>query len=240
NAVQAAIETGYTHIDTAAIYGNEKGVGEGIRRSGTKREDLFLVSKVWNDRQAHDDTLAAFQESLDRLGTDYLDLYLVHWPKPLSGECWSALEKLHRDGKARAIGVCNFTPGQMDELLKTAEIVPMVNQVELHPQFPQHELQAYCREKGMLVESWGPLMQGKIFGIPLVEDMAARHGCTVAQLAVAWQFQQDNICLVKSVSPQRIRENFQVPDITFDSADLELLAGLEGDRVGADPENFDF
>lgn len=240
NAVARAIETGYRHIDTAAIYNNETGVGRGIAAGGVPRKDLFVVSKVWNDRQAYDDTLAAFDESLKRLNTDYLDLYLIHWPKPLSSECWRALERLYAEKRVRAIGVSNFTVAQMERLLETAEVVPAVNQVELHPQFPQYGLQDYCASKGIVMESWGPLMQGAVFSVPLLQELAKKYSCTVAQFAVKWQLRQDNICLVKSVHEERIKANFQVPDFTIDEADLLKLKELEGPRIGADPENFNF
>ena len=239
-AVRTAVETGYTHFDCAAIYGNEDGVGLGLKQSGIEREKLFLTSKVWNDRQTFNDTLDAFQETLDRLGTDYLDLYLIHWPKPLSGECWSALEKLYEEKKVRAIGVCNFTARQLDELLATAKVTPMINQVELHPQFPQNELQSYCSSKNILVESWGPLMQGKIFSLPLMKELADKYNCSIAQLAVAWQFRQDNIALVKSAKPERIQSNFIVPEIPFTDEDLAQIAAIPAQRIGPDPENFDF
>jgi len=240
NAVATALETGYRHIDTAAAYQNEKGVGEGIRKSGVPREEIFLVSKVWNSEQGYDKTKKAFQDTLDRLKTDYLDLYLIHWPKPLSGETWKAMEELYQEGKIKSIGVCNFTQGQMDDLLKTATITPMVNQVELHPQFPQYDLQRYNKDKGILIESWGPLMQGKIFQVELAGKIAAKYGITVAQLAILWQFQQNNIALVKSSHPERIKENFQVPDITLSQEDLKALEAMEGERIGADPLNFNF
>ncbi len=240
NAVCTAIEAGYRHIDGAAIYGNENGVGEGIRKSGIDREELFLTSKVWNSDHGYESTLQAFEDSLAKWQTDYLDLYLIHWPKPLNAETWKAMEKLYRDGRVRAIGVCNFTTRQMDELLKTVEIPPMVNQVELHPQFPQYGLQEYCGERGILIESWGPLMQGQIFKVPLIQELAEKYHCTVAQFAVAWQFQLDNISLVKSLNSERIRSNFAVPEITISDEDLERMESLEGNRIGPDPENFDF
>ena len=240
-SVAAAIACGYTHIDCAAVYGNESSVGRGIKASGAKREDLFLVSKVWNDRQEYSETLKAFDETLERLQTDYLDLYLVHWPKPLSSECWKAMEKLYADDRVRAIGVSNFTITQMEDLLKTAEVVPMVNQVELHPQFPQKQLKAWCEKKGMLMESWGPLMQGQIFDSPLFAELAEKYGYTVAQLAVKWQQMQDNICLVKSVNPERIKANFDVPVVDLLAEDLKRIEDeMTGERIGADPDNFDF
>lgn len=239
-AVGSALNLGYTHIDCAAIYNNEKGVGNAIKKCGIQRKNLFIVSKVWNDRQSYQDTLDAFQESLDRLQTDYLDMYLIHWPKEQSSECWRAMEKLYEDKKVRALGVSNFTIQQMDKLLKSATVVPVVNQVELHPQFPQSELKEYCKSKGILMESWGPLMQGQIFSVNLINELAQKYSCTVAQFAIRWQLQQDNICLVKSVNLERIKSNFNIPEFTIKNSDLIRMNSLIGKRIGADPDNFDF
>ena len=240
DAVNDALQAGYRHIDTAAIYGNERGVGEGMRKSGIPREDIFLTSKVWNSDQGYDTTLEAFEKSLERLGTDYLDLYLIHWPKPVSGETWKALEKLYEEGRVRSIGVSNFTIRQLEELLKGVDIVPMVNQVELHPQFPQYELQEYCHTHGIIIESWATLMQGAIFELPLIAELAETYGCTVSQFATIWQLQMGNVPLVKSNRKKRIIENFELPDITISEEDLMRMKAVEGDRIGSDPENFDF
>jgi methylglyoxal/glyoxal reductase len=239
-AVSEALRSGYRHIDTASVYGNEIGVGMGIRESGIPREDIFLTSKVWNSDQGYDSTLRAYEASLERLGTDYLDLYLIHWPKPVSTETWKALERLYAQKSVRAVGVCNFTIRQFDELLEDTDLIPMVNQVELHPQFPQYELMAYCRAKGVLIESWGPLMQGRIFSLPLIGQLAERYHCTAAQFALAWQFQMGNIALVKSIHRDRIKENMEVPDITISQEDLSLLSTIEGQRIGPDPERINF
>ncbi|WP_028975249.1 aldo/keto reductase [Spirochaeta cellobiosiphila] len=239
-AVRVALEAGYRHIDTASLYKNEKGVGQGIRESGVPREDIFLVSKVWNTDQGYEHTKKAFRESLERLGTDYLDLYLIHWPKQASPETWLAMEELYNEGRIKSIGVSNFTPLQLEELLKTTNIVPMVNQVELHPQFPQYQLQEYCKSRNIQIESWGPLMQGRIFQSAIAQEVAAKNDMTVAQLAILWQWQQGNVALVKSTNPQRIRDNFVIPDKELSTEDLKLLKSMEGLRLGPDPENFDF
>ena len=240
DTVRNALEAGYTHLDCAAVYGNENSVGEGLRKSGVPRDGYFLASKVWNDRQTYDETLKAFQETLSRLGTDYLDLYLIHWPGVHSAECWAAMEHLYETERVRAVGVCNFTVGQIENLLETAEVVPAVNQVELHPRFPQYGLQQYCSGKGIVVESWGPLMQGKIFSVPLILELAEKHACTVSQLAVAWQLLQDNVCLTKTTRPDRMRENLLCPEIDFSPEDLRSLKTLEAERIGPDPEKFNF
>jgi diketogulonate reductase-like aldo/keto reductase len=235
NAVRTALETGYRHIDTAKIYRNERSVGEGIRESGVDRADIFLTSKVWNDEQGYDTTLKAFDDSLKRLGTDYLDLYLIHWHTDKSIETWKALEKIYRDGRAKAIGVCNFTIKHLEELEKHAEIMPMINQVELHPQLPQYELQDYCKKKNIQIEAWGPLMQGQIFDKPLARQIAEEYRCSVAHLAIIWQLQQGNVALVKSEKPERIRDNYHFPDITLRPEDLERMSALEGERIGMHP-----
>ncbi|MCG8452876.1 MAG: aldo/keto reductase [Spirochaetales bacterium] len=239
-AVKAAIQTGYRHIDCAAIYGNEKAVGQGIAESGVPREELFITSKLWNDRDTPELALEAFEQTLSDLGTDYLDLYLIHWPKKHSTACWNVLEQLYTEGRAKAIGVCNYTIRQLEELFKAAHLRPMVNQVELHPLWPQDELVNFCHTHGIHVESWGPLMQGRIFTMPLFAEMAQKHGCTVAQLAIAWQVNRGLIALAKSSSPERIAANLAVPNIVFDAGDEKRIADLAHERFGPDPENFDF
>ena len=240
NAVSEAIKAGYRHIDGATIYGNETGVGKGIKQSEIAREELFLTGKVWNTDQGYESTLKAFETSLKKWQIDYLDLYLIHWPTPLSSETWKALEKLYNEKRVRAIGVSNFTIGQMEELLKTAEIVPMVNQVELHPRHPQYKLQEYCKSKGISIEAWAPLIQGQIFKIPLMAELAEKYSCSIAQLAIAWQLRQENITLVKSINSDRIKSNLQLPRIEIDAEDLDRMKSLEGKMLGPDPETFGF
>ncbi len=235
-----AVNVGYRHIDTASAYRNEKGVGEGIRGCGLSREELFLTSKVWNADQGYEQTLKAFDASLARLGTDYLDLYLIHWPKPLSAESWRAMERLYGDGRIRAIGVSNFTIPMLKDLTEVSEIVPMVNQIELHPQFPQLEMREFCNASNIIIEAWAPLMQGAIFSIPLIKELATSYGCTIAQFATIWQLQMGILPLVKSTHKERMKENIDLSDITITAEDLERMRVLEGDRLGPDPDNFDF
>ncbi len=240
NVIIDAVDLGYTHIDTASVYGNEKGVGEGLHNCVKEREEIFLTSKLWNADQGYDQTLRAFEESLERLKTDYLDLYLIHWPKPLSKESWKALERLYSEGSIKSIGVSNFTIPMLDELIEASSIVPMVNQIELHPQFPQLELREYCLKHDILIEAWAPLMQGAIFSIPLIGELAKAYDVSIAQFATVWQLQMGTLPLVKSTHKERMVENLQIPDITISHEDLERMRVLEGSRIGPDPDNFDF
>ena len=240
-SVKYALEAGYRHIDTAAIYKNENGVGLGIKESGVPREEIFLTSKLWNEDQGYDSTLKAFDESLKKLGTDYLDLYLIHWPKNKNKESWKALEKLYKDGRVKAIGVSNFKEHHLDDLLTEAEIVPMINQVELHPQFPQEELRNYCSKKGILVEAWGSLMQGQIFDKELIKEIAQKHNKTVSQIGIRWAVQNGIVTIPKSTHEQRIKENASVFDFELDNEDMIKIAELNtGIRIGRDPDKIDF
>lgn len=237
-AVLEALKVGYRHIDTAAIYGNEEGVGKAIKESGVKREEIFLTSKVWNGDQGYDSTLKAFEASLKRLGTDYLDLYLIHWPKPLNKETWRALEKLYKEKRVRAIGVSNFKVHHLEELLESCEIVPMVNQVEYHPQFPQTEVLEFCKKHNIQLEAWGPLMQGKIFGIPLMKELSEKYNKTISQIALRWDIQTGVVTIPKSVTPERIKENADIFDFEISQEDMERIAELNtGERIGRDPDD---
>lgn len=237
-AVLEALKVGYRHIDTAAIYGNEEGVGKAIKESGVKREEIFLTSKVWNGDQGYDSTLKAFEASLKRLGTDYLDLYLIHWPKPLNKETWRALEKLYKEKRVRAIGVSNFKVHHLEELLESCEIVPMVNQVEYHPQFPQTEVFEFCKKYNIQLEAWGPLMQGKIFGIPLMKELSEKYNKTISQIALRWDIQTGVVTIPKSVTPERIKENADIFDFEISQEDMERIAELNtGERIGRDPDD---
>lgn len=239
-AVLEALKIGYRHIDTAKIYDNEESVGEAIRESKIPREEIFLVSKVWNTDQGYESTLEAFHKSLERLGTDYLDLYLIHWPKDKNVETWKALEKLYKEKKIRAIGVSNFKIHHLEALIKEAEIIPMVNQVECHPQFPQDELKAYCDEKKIQLEAWGPLMQGQVFDKPLLADLAKKYNKTIAQIALRWQIQRGVVVIPKSTTPSRIKENSEIFDFTISKEDMELIKTLKGDRISHDPDLITF
>ncbi|GAB4513813.1 MAG: aldo/keto reductase YtbE [Allomuricauda sp.] len=242
NAVKTALNHGYRHIDTAAIYRNEEGVGTGIRESNVKRQDVFLTSKVWNTDQGYDSTLKAFEASLERLGTDYLDLYLIHWPKgELSKETWKALEKLYKEERVRAIGVSNFLKHHLEDLLPSVEIVPMVNQMEFHPYLVQQDLIDFCSSKGIQYEAWSPLMQGHIFDLDVMKDLAAKYNKTIAQVVLRWDLQKGVITIPKSSKPERIKANADLFDFELLDEDVQLLDSLEkGKRFGPDPNNFDF
>jgi diketogulonate reductase-like aldo/keto reductase len=242
HAVKDALNHGYRHIDTAAIYNNEEGVGTGIRESNVDRKDVFLVSKVWNTDQGYDSTLKAFDASLNRLATDYLDLYLVHWPKEgLYKDTWRALEKLYKEKRIRAIGVSNFLRHHLEDLLTSAEIVPMVNQMEFHPYLVQQGLLDFCAEKGIQYEAWSPLMQGNIFDLDVMKDLAAKYNKTIAQIVLRWDLQKGVVTIPKSSKKNRIIANADLFDFELSEEDVQLLDGLDrGKRFGPDPDNFDF
>lgn len=245
-AVKSAIAHGYRNIDTAAIYGNETGVGQGIREALLEnkllREELFVTSKVWNADLGYESTLAAYETSLAKLGLDYLDLYLIHWPvKGKYQEAWRALETLYKEGRVKAIGVSNFQVHHLEDVIKDSEIVPMVNQVELHPYLSQHELLSFCMEQGIQLEAWSPLMQGQLLEQPLLQDIAAKHGKSVAQVILRWDLQRGIVTIPKSTKEQRIVENAALFDFQLTEEDMTLIASLNQDqRIGPDPDNFDF
>lgn len=245
-AVKAAIKHGYRSIDTAAIYGNESGVGQAIREAlaenGIAREELFVTSKVWNQDQGYDETLAAFDASLSKLGLDVLDLYLIHWP--VAGkykDTWRALEKLYKDGRVRAIGVSNFHVHHLQDLLSTAEIKPMVDQVEFHPYLAQNELLTFTKEQGIQLEAWSPLMQGELLNQPVLQEIAAKHNKSVAQTILRWDLQKGVVTIPKSIKEHRIIENASIFDFELSPEDMEKIDALnQNRRVGPDPDNFDF
>ncbi len=242
NAVKWALDAGYRHIDTAAVYHNEEGVGRGIAESGLKREEVFLVSKVWNSDQGYESTLKAFDASLQRLGTDYLDLYLVHWP--VDGkykDTWRALEKLYAEKKVRAIGVSNFLQHHLEDLMETAETVPMVNQMEFHPYLVQQELIDFCRKHKIQYEAWSPMMQGNIFKQKEFEALADKYGRSIAQVVLRWDLQKGVVTIPKSSKKERIIANSQVFDFELSQEDMDRLDAMDkGKRFGPDPDNFDF
>jgi len=242
NAVKEALNHGYRHIDTASIYDNEEGVGKGIQESNVNRKDVFLVSKVWNTDQGYDATLKAFDASLERLGTDYLDLYLIHWPKgELSKETWKALEKLYKEKRVRAIGVSNFLQHHLEDLLTSTEIVPMVNQMEFHPYLVQQDLIDFCNSKGIQYEAWSPLMQGNIFDLDIMKDLASKYKKTIAQIVLRWDLQKGVVTIPKSSKKERIIANSDLFDFELSEEDIQLLDGLDKDkRFGPNPDNFDF
>ncbi|MGD3111301.1 aldo/keto reductase [Streptomyces sp. YGL11-2] len=243
-AVGRALEAGYRSIDTAAIYGNEEGTGKALAASGLPREELFLTTKLWNSDQGYDSTLRAFDASLAKLGLEYVDLYLIHWPLPAQDtyvDTYKAFEKIYEDGRAKAIGVSNFQPAHLERLLGETSIVPAVNQIELHPQFQQAESRAFHAKHGIATEAWSPLGQGKdLLKDPTIAKVAEKHGRTPAQVVLRWHLQIGNIVIPKSATPSRIRENFDVFGFTLDDADLAAVAGLDsGNRLGPDPATFD-
>ncbi|MDR7314317.1 aldo/keto reductase [Brevibacillus nitrificans] len=240
-AVRSAIETGYRSIDTAAVYGNEVGVGEGIRQAGIDRDQLFITTKVWNADQGYDSTLKAFDESVKRLAIETLDLYLIHWPvKGKYVETWRALEKLYRDGYVRAIGVSNFHTHHLEDLRQNSEIIPAVNQVEFHPLLTQKELLAYCQENGIQMEAWSPLMQGNL-DHPLLVELGQKYGKSPAQIIIRWDLEKKVVTIPKSITPARIAQNADVFDFSLSAEDVEKINALnENKRFGADPDNFNF
>ncbi|RCX17761.1 diketogulonate reductase-like aldo/keto reductase [Fontibacillus phaseoli] len=245
-AVKAAVKHGYRSIDTAAVYQNESSVGEAIAEllseSKVSREDLFVTSKVWNADLGYASALAAYETSLNKLGLDYLDLYLIHWPvKDKYKEAWRALETLYRDGRVKAIGVSNFQIHHLEDLMKDAIIKPMVNQVEFHPRLTQKDLIAYCQEHGIQMEAWSPLMQGELLDNDILKEIASKYGKSVAQVILRWDVQQGVVTIPKSTKEQRIIENAALFDFELTVDDMSRIDGLnENRRVGPDPDNFDF
>ncbi|AJY73506.1 aldo/keto reductase [Paenibacillus beijingensis] len=246
NAVKVAIKHGYRSIDTAAIYGNEEGVGRGIREgleeAGISREELFVTSKVWNADLGYESTIAAYETSLKKLGLDYLDLYLIHWPvEGKYKEAWRALETLYKEGRVKAIGVSNFHVHHLQTLLHDAEIKPMVNQVEFHPRLAQHEVRAFCKEQGIQFEAWSPLMQGELLDNSDLKEIADKYGKSIAQVILRWDLQNGVVTIPKSTKEHRIVENAAVFDFELTKEDMEKIDGLnQNHRVGPDPDNFDF
>lgn len=249
NSVLTALEAGYRHIDTAAIYGNEKGVGEAIRRGGVNREDLFVTSKLWNSDRGYKETLAAFEVTMEKLGLEYLDLYLIHWPaiqkqfadwQEINAQTWKAFEDLYAKGKIRAIGVSNFLPQHLTPLLESAAVKPAVNQIEFHPGYMQAQTVKVCRANDILVEAWSPLGTGRMLGNPDLIALAEKYGVSVARLCIRWCLQNNTLPLPKSVTPERIRENTQVFDFEIAADDMRTInampyiggSGLDPDAVG--------
>ncbi|MEW2447870.1 aldo/keto reductase [Streptomyces parvulus] len=239
-AVVQALEAGYRSIDTAAIYGNEEGTGKALAASGVAREDLFVTTKLWNSDQGYDSTLRAFDASLAKLGLDYVDLYLIHWPMPAKEryvDTYKAFEKLLADGRVRAIGVSNFLPEHLERLTGETSVVPAVNQIELHPHLQQHASREFHAEQGIATEAWSPLGSGKgILEIPAIVAIAQKHGRTPAQVVLRWHLQLGNVVIPKSVTPSRIKENIDVFGFTLDTEDLAAISALNEDRrLGSDP-----
>ena len=242
-AVVEALAAGYRSIDTAAIYGNERGVGKAIAESGIARDELFITTKLWNSDQGYDSTLRAFDASLDKLGVEYVDLYLIHWPTPTRDkyvDTYKAFEKLHADGRIRAIGVSNFEPDHLQRLIAETSVIPAVDQIELHPHLQQHAAREYHAEQGIATEAWSPLGSGKgLLEVPAIVAIAQKHGRTPAQVVLRWHLQLGNVVIPKSVTPSRIKENIEVFDFSLDTEDLAAISALNEDRrLGPDPSTF--
>ncbi len=246
NAIKHAIMNGYRSIDGAAIYGNEEAMGEGIREgikaAGIKREDLFITSKVWNADLAYEDALKAYDESIKKIGVEYLDLYLIHWPvKGKYKEGYKALEHLYREGRVKAIGVSNFQVHHLEDLMSDAEIKPVINQVEFHPYLTQHKVREYCKNNNIQVEAWSPLMTGKLLDNEVLKEIATKYNKTTAQVILRWDIDSEVVTIPKSTNEGRILENSNIFDFSLTREEIEKIDSLNKDfRIGSDPDNFDF
>ncbi len=250
NAVKTALECGYRHLDCAAIYRNEASLGKAVKESGIPREEIFVTSKLWTKKRGYENAKAAFEKTMDQLGLDYLDLYLIHWPashtrfedwKEINAETWRALEELYEEGKIKAIGVSNFMVHHLEALLETAKIVPMVNQIEFHPGFTQDGVVEYCKEKGICVEAWSPIGSGRLLENELLAKIAAKYGKSVAQICIRFCLQNDVLPLPKSVTPSRIKENLDVLDFSLSDEDMAAISGMDiCGYSGFDPDSVEF
>ncbi|MGJ8551044.1 aldo/keto reductase [Winogradskyella wichelsiae] len=249
-SIKKAVEIGYKHIDAAAIYANEEGVGAGIKACGIERKDLFITSKLWNAERGYESTLKAFEKTLEDLQLDYLDLYLIHWPaaahqfenwQEINAETWRAMEKLHNEGKIKSLGVSNFMPHHLEPLMKTAKIQPSINQIEYHPGFTQPDCIKFCADNNIQVEGWSPLGRGEVLNNGILKSIAEKYNKSVAQVCIRWALQNGVIPLPKSVTPHRIEENFDVFNFQLTASDMTVINGLE--KIGAsglDPDSVEF
>lgn len=236
-AVEDALKAGYRHIDTAYFYGNERGVGEAVRKSGIPREQIFVTSKVWNADRGYDTTKAEFEKTMENLGLEYLDLYLIHWPanrnqfgdeaKRINAETWRAMEELYREGRIRAIGLSNFMPHHIEELLETATIKPMVDQIEFHPGWAQLEVSEYCHKNGIIVEAWSPFGRKDVLGNETLKNIAEKYGKNTAQICVRWAMQHNILPLPRTINRERMVENVDVFDFVIDEQDMKCIDGLK-------------
>ena len=244
-AVMTALQAGYRHIDTAEGYGNEKQVGEAVAKSGLDRGDVFITSKLSNDAHLPDDARVAFEVTLEALGTDYVDLFLIHWPLPTRYDgdfvsTWQTLEEFYRDGRARSIGVSNFQPHHLRRLHSESQVPPAVNQIEVHPYLTQDDVRAFCAEHQIAIEAWSPIAQGEVLGDPEIATIAERTGKSPAQVVLRWHIERGDIVFPKSVTPARIRENIDIFDFELSAQDMETISALNKDlRTGPDPDKFD-
>lgn len=230
--IKYALNIGYRQIDTASFYGNEIGIGNGIKESKVKREDIFIVTKLWNDNHGFNNTIKSFNKSLEKLQVDYIDLYLIHWPNELNSETWKAFEYLYKMGKVKSIGVCNFKIGHLEELKKTAEILPMVNQVEMHPKSSKNDMLRYCEENNIQLVAWSPIMRGRLFSNELMLKLSEKYKRTIAQIILRWHVQKGVIPIPKSSNEERIKENFNIFDFEISDNDIDIIDSLnEGDNI---------
>jgi methylglyoxal/glyoxal reductase len=241
-AVRTAIESGYRSIDTAAIYDNEESVGQGVKEGGVAREELFITSKVWNSDQGYDTTLKAFETSLKKLEMDYLDLYLIHWPvEGKYNDTWKALERLYNEGLVKSIGVSNFHPHHLEDLMKNGKEKPVLNQIELHPRLNQEKIREFCASHNIAIEAWSPIAQGRVLDEPTLNHIAEKHGKSAAQVILRWHLQNDVIIIPKSVHEKRIKENAGLFNFELSLEEMNQINQLNLDeRFGPDPDNFDF
>lgn len=253
NAIISALKSGYKHIDTAAFYFNEKFIGDAIKKSGVDRSELFITSKLWNTEHTYEKTMKAFFKTLDDLGTDYLDLYLIHWPRPIcirdtweeaNAETWRAFEELYSAGKIKAIGLSNFLPKHIDALLNTAKIKPMVNQIEIHPGLDRSDVIDYCKDKAIQLEAWAPFAVGEVFKIPLLNELSKKYNRPVSQIVLRWFLQNGIVPLPKSITESRIKENLNIYDFEISLEDMKKIDEITGEGeqfcLHHDPDNINF
>ncbi|OEH92855.1 aldo/keto reductase [Bacillus solimangrovi] len=242
DAVKVAMKHGYRLIDTASFYDNEEEIGTAIEESGMKREDIFVTTKVWNSEQGYDETIKAFERSRKKLGIEYIDLYLIHWPVPGKYiDTWKALEKLYKDGSVRAIGVCNFHIHHLQDIMENSEVVPVVNQVEYHPYLQQPELHSFCKEHNIFIEAWAPLMRGKVFDNSIIQGLSMKYNKTPAQITLRWEIQNEIITIPKSSNERRIIENANIYDFNLTEEEMKQMANLDkNERTGYDPDKFPY